>query len=404
MSASQTIEHPAMPSSQIVLHSDAVLTDPYPTYRELRDLGSAVFLESIGVYFIGRYKDVRAALNDWETYSSAQGIGLNPIINEAWAEALICQDPPLHTARRKLMDESLGPRSIRPLEDTIGDRAEQLADKLLAMQTFDGVSDFALDLPINVVMDLIGWPLDVRPSLLSIADGSWNAAGPDGPRMRQGLGQLQHMMALITDIYDNNRVVPGGYAAQLIAASHEGRIARETAIGMLAGYIVAAFETTIAAMASGLWLFAQNPQQWEKLRANPKLAMQAANEIVRLESPLQNFARHTTRAATLSDGTVIPAGSWVIVSYASANRDERQFEDPDAFVIDRRERQNLGFGYGPHGCAGQALARMELTAVFTALARRIQELKLAGPAERALNNVARGFKHLPMQAIPSGAR
>ncbi|MCP5397160.1 MAG: cytochrome P450 [Sphingomonadaceae bacterium] len=383
--------------SAIELHSDAVLADPYPAYRALRDAGSAVLLDQLGVYFVGRYSDVRSALNDWESFSSARGIGLNPIINEAWAEALICQDPPVHTPRRKLMDESLGPRSIRPVEDTIRERAEALADRLVAAGQFDGVADFAHDLPINVVMDLIGWPQDIRPSLIAIADGSWNAAGPDGPRMREGLGQLQRMMALIEEIYDNRRVEPGGYAQQLIEAAHAGRIERETAIGMMAGYIVAAFETTISAMAAGLYLFATNPGEWDKLRADPKLAMQAANEIVRMESPLQNFGRYVTRDTVLSDGSSIPADSWAIVSYASANRDERQFADPDSFRIDRKERQNLGFGHGPHGCAGQGLARMELAAVFTALASRVARIELAGDPERSLNNVARGFSKVPVR-------
>jgi len=401
MEAASVAGRSPAPHSGLELHADEVLRDPYPTYRRLRDQGSAVYLDRIDAYFLGRYKDVRAALNDWETFSSDKGIGLNPVINEAWREALICQDPPVHTSRRKLMDEALGPRSIRPLEETIRQRAEELAGHLATLGEFDGVADFAHDLPINVVMDLIGWPQDVRPSLLMIADGSWNAAGPAGPRMQAGLGQLQHMMELITEIYDNNRAEPGGYADQLIAASHEGRIARETAIGMLAGYIVAAFETTIAAMASGLWLFARNPDEWDKLRADPRLAMQAANEIVRIESPLQNFARYVMRDAVLSDGITVPAGSWAIVSYAAANRDERQFADPDAFRIDRKERQNLGFGHGPHGCAGQALARMELTAVFTALAGRIERFELAGEPERGLNNVARGFSRLPIRAIAS---
>lgn len=391
-----------LPQSNIDLHSDAVLRDPYPVYRTLRDMGSAVLLDRIGVYYLGRYKDVRSALNDWETFSSARGIGLNPVINAAWAEALICQDPPQHTPRRKLMDEALGPRSIRPLEDTIRARADALADRLVTMGIFDGVADFAHDLPINVVMDLIGWPQDIRPSLLKIADGSWNAAGPAGPRMEAGLNQLQHMMQLITDIYDHNRVEPDGYAAQLIAASHEGKISRDTAIGMLAGYIVAAFETTIAAMSSGLWLFATNPGEWAKLRANPRLAMQAANEIVRTESPLQNFARYVTRDVVLSDGTTLPGNSWVIVSYAGANRDDRQFANPDSFIIDRPERQNLGFGHGPHGCAGQALARMELTAVFTALAQRVERFELVGEPTRSLNNVARAFSTMPVRAIARG--
>lgn len=388
-----------IPTSSVDLYGDEVLLDPYPTYAKLRDLGSAVYLDKVDAYFVGRFQDVRAALTDWQTFSSAKGIGLNPIINDAWNEALICQDPPVHTDRRKLFNEALGPKSIRPLEETIQDRARSLTDRLLAMDSFDGLADFALDLPINVVMDLIGWPDDVRPSLLKIADGAWNAAGPVGPRMEAGLSQLEQMMALLAEIYDNNRVVPGGYADQMIGAAKQGLIDREAAIGLLAGYIVAAFETTIAAMASGVWLFAKNPGEWQKLRENPKLALQAANEIVRVEAPLQNFARYVVRDATLSDGTVIPANNWAIVSYASANRDGRNFSDPDEFRIDRRERQNLAFGHGIHGCAGQGLARMELVAVFSALAERVDHFELMGAPERSLNNIARAFKTLPMRAV-----
>lgn len=388
-----------MPVSSIDLYSDAVLADPFPSYRTLRDMGPAVRLEQVDAWFIGRFRDVRAALNDWGSFSSAHGIGLNPIINAAWNEALICQDPPIHTERRRVMTEVLSPVALKPLADTIGARAQALADRIVEMGEFDAVGDFAHDLPIGVVMDLIGWPDDVRPRLLVLAEGSWNAAGPDNPRMRDGLTQLGEMMDLIADIYDHDRVLPGGFAAQLIGHAHAGHITRETAIGMLAGYIVAAFETTISAMASGIWLFAQNPEQWRRLRDNPALAMQAANEIVRVESPLQNFSRVCTREVELGEGVVVPSGSRVILSYASANRDERQFADPDAFVIDRREKQNLGFGHGPHGCAGQGLARMELTAVFTALAARIDRFELAGEPCRAINNISRGFRRLPARAV-----
>ncbi len=394
-----------LPSSPIDLYADVVLADPFPSYRALRDLGPAVRLEGVDACFIGRFRDVRAALNDWGSFSSASGIGLNPIINNAWDEALICQDPPVHTERRRVMTEVLSPVALKPLADSIGARAQALADRITDRGEFDAVGDFAHDLPIGVVMDLIGWPEDVRPRLLTLAEGSWNAAGPDNARMRSGLVQLGEMMELIADIYDHDRVLPGGFAAQLIGHAHAGRITRETAIGMLAGYIVAAFETTISAMASGIWLFAQNPGEWRKLQANPQLAMQAANEIVRVESPLQNFARLATRDVELADGetgrsVVVPAGSRVILSYASANRDERQFEQPDAFIIDRREKQNLGFGHGPHGCAGQGLARMELTAVFNALAARIDSFELTGQGDRALNNISRGFRSLPVRAIP----
>jgi cytochrome P450 len=389
-----------LPRSDIELYGDAALANPHPAYKALRDLGSAVYLDRYDACFIGRYADVAAALTDWETFSSASGIGLNPVINDAWREALICTDPPVHAERRALFSTALGPRALKSVTDTIERRADELAERLVARSSFDGVADLACDLPINVVMELIGWPIDVRPSLLAIAESAWNGAGPAGPRTDSGLQTLQAMMDLIADIYDNDRVTPDGYAAQLIEASRAGHITRETAIGLLAGYIVAAFETTIAAMASGAWLFATNPEEWDKLRADPRLAMSAANEIVRMESPLQKFARFVTRDARLSDGSVVPAGSWAIISYGSANRDERQFADADRFRIDRRERQNLGFGQGPHNCAGQGLARMELSAVFTALAKRVSRFELVGEPERIVNNIAYGFARLPLRAVP----
>ena len=390
-----------LPHSAIDLHSDGVLLDPYPHYRTLRDLGAGVRMDTTGAVFIGRFADVRRALGDWESFSSASGIGLNPAINQAWDEALICQDPPLHNERRRFITDVLSPRALRPQAETIDARAAALADRLATGAVFDAVTDFAHDLPVGVVMDLVGWPHAVRPRLLEMADGSWNAAGPDNARMRQGLTQLEAMMALITQIYDSRDVLPGGLADQLIAVADTGQITRDTAIGMLAGYIVAAFETTISAMAFGIRLFAENPAEWARLRADPRLAVAAANEIVRIESPIQNFARLCTRDSELSDGSVVPAGTWVMLSYASANRDERQFADPASFCIDRKEKLNLGFGHGPHGCAGQGLARMEMTAVFSALAARVARFEIAGEAEYALNNVTRSLRHLPVRAIPA---
>jgi len=389
------------PRSDIDLYGPDALACPYPAYAQLRQMGSAVWLEKVGAYFIGRYEDVHRALNDWESFSSARGIGLNPTINRAWDEALICTDPPTHTERRALFNDALGPRALKRVADTIDARAQELADRLVKCGTFDGVSDLACDLPVNVVMELIGWPDDIRPQLLKIAEETWNGAGPPGPLTDAGLATLENLTALVGEIFDSNRVTPDGYASQLIAAAHRREITRETAIGLLLGYVVAAFETTIAATASGAWLFARNPGEWDKLRANPRLAMSAANEIVRMESPLQKFARYVVRDVALSDGTVVPSDSWAIVSYGSANRDERQFTNPDIFIIDRPERQNVGFGHGTHNCAGQGLARMEMLAVFTALANRIKRFELAGEPERLVNNVAYGFTRLPLRAIPA---
>ena len=392
------MDMPLRHSSDIDLFSDEALHDPYPLYRQLRDLGPAAWLRRHDVWFLGRYDVVRAALGDWQTWSSAQGIGLNPLINDAWKSALICVDPPVHTGMRKLFTDRLGPRQIKDVEDMITRRADDLAGRIAAAGSFDAVKDVAQDLPVGVIMDLIGWPEDVRPGLLDMAAGSFDACGPDNPRMRGALPRLQAMMDLIARTYDENRLVPGGFGSTVADAARRGEIPRDAAIGLLAGYVVAAFDTTISAITHGLLLFAQNPDPWQRLRADPGLMPAAFNEILRMEAPIQGFSRVATRDVDLGEGVIIPAGARALVSYGSANRDERHFPDPDRFDIGRRPLDHLAFGLGVHGCAGQSLARLEAHAVFSALARRITRFEVAGVPQRALNNINRGYASIPMQA------
>lgn len=388
---------PAHVHSDLDLFSDDALHDPYPHYRHLRDLGPAAYLARHDVYFLGRYDVVRQALRDWQTYSAAQGAGLNPVINQQWEHALICVDPPVHTATRKLFTDRIGPNHLKDIESMVHQRAQQLTDTLMARGRFDAVTDVAHDLPINVVFDLIGWPEEARGEMLQFAIGSFDACGPDAPRMRAALPRLEAMRAFVSRAYDENLLKPGGFGASVAEAARRGEIPREAAIGLLEGYIVAAFDTTINAIGNGLWLFAQHPEQWQKLREDPSRTAAAFQEIVRIETPLQHLSRVTTRAVDLGEGVVLPAGARVVVSYASANRDERHFAAPDVFDIDRHPVDHLAFGMGTHNCAGQGLAKLEGLAVFSALARCAKGFELTGPPAREPNSITRGFAHLPMR-------
>jgi cytochrome P450 len=386
------------PSSDIDLFADDALRDPYPRYRALRDAGSATYLKQHDVWFVGRYTAVRDALSDWKTFTSAQGIGLNPVINQAWAKALICMDPPEHTAMRKLITDRLGPMQVRVVEETIDRRAKELVERLVAAGNFDAVTDLANDLPVNVIMDLIGWPQDVRAQILEMAEGGFDPCGPANGRMQASLPKLGEMMALIERVYDAGTLTPGGFGSTISDAARRGEIPREVAIGMLAGYVVAAFDTTISAVASGVWLFAENPAQWQLLRSDVGLVPRACSEILRMECPIQHFSRVATRDVEYSDGSRIPAGGRAIVSYAAANRDERQFANPDRFDITRRGTDILTFGLGNHACAGQSLAKLEMHAIFRALAANVEKIELNGLPDRTLYNVTRGLAQLPVRA------
>jgi cytochrome P450 len=387
---------PAALQSAIDLFSDAALEHPYPLYKELRDLGPAAYLTRHDVWFLGRHEQVRKALADWKSFTSAKGIGLNPVINQAWAQALICIDPPAHTKMRMLITDRLGPRELKPIEATIDRRANELVDKLAAAGEFDAVKDLAHDLPVNVIMDLIGWPEEVRPAILQASEGGFDACGPISDRVQNSFAKLGGMMGLIAQVYDSGTLVPGGFGSTIADAARRGEITRDTAIGMLAGYVVAAFDTTISAIASGVWLFANNPGEWDKLRADPNLVTRATNEILRMEAPIQMFSRVATREMNVG-GVVIAHDARAIVCYASGNRDERHFDDPDRFDINRRVTDHLSFGAGAHACAGQSLARLEIHAIFKALAHRVWRFELMGKPLLQTYNMTRSFSHLPVR-------
>src|SRR5262249_43167748 len=144
---------------------------------------------------------------------------------------------------------------------------------------------------------------------------------------------------------------------------------------MMNDYMGPSLDTTIFATSNALWLFANNPDQWDILCQNPSMIPNAVNEVIRIESPIQNFSRVLTRDHEV-DGTVMPAGARVIVSYGSANRDPRKWDDPDRFDVNRRAMDHLGFGFGIHQCIGNNLARMEISALLKALTKRVKRFEL----------------------------
>ena len=391
-----SIAPPAV-ESDLDLFDAATLRDPFPAWRELRDLGPAAYLVRHDMWLLSRYDQVKAALRDWETFSSARGIGLNEPVNEVWRQALINLDPPAHTQQRPLFTEKLSPHALKPVADTIQARADELVSSLLRRGAIDAVTDLAHDLPVNIIMDLIGWPHDERDRILEMAAPWFDTMGPANERCAHAQPQVQAMMAYLHEAVVEERLKPGGFGASLVDAHKAGVLAIEAAVGLLAGYVVAAFDTTIAAIAAGTWLFATNTSQWEIVRAEPDLVPNAVSEVLRLETPIQYLSRVTTRDVDLGEGVVIPEGARVIVGYGAANRDERHYADPDRFDVRRRAGDQLAFSYGRHACAGQGLSKLETNAVFSAMARQVQRIELVGEPVLALNNTTRAFASVPVR-------
>lgn len=233
-----------------------------------------------------------------------------------------------------------------------------------------------------------------------MATAWFETIGPDNERNRAAWPIVDEMFSYLNQSVDDDDLLPGSFGRNLLDAHRAGQLPREAAVGLLAGYVVAAFDTTVYSISSAVWLFASHPEQWENLRNDPSLIPSAFNEVIRLESPIQYFTRVATKDVD-QDGVAIPRGSRLLISYGGANRDERHFPDPTRFDVTRKAMDHVAFSFGNHACVGQNLARMEGHAILKALAARVKSFHLAGEPELALNNAGRGFAHIPVTVTAS---
>jgi cytochrome P450 len=386
----------AAPTYGADIYDDQALLEPYEHYRALRELGPAVWLEKHGAYAVSRYDDARAVLLDPDTFRSAGGIGLNEPANQAILGCTLASDGELHAKLRKVVAHRLTPRALRPMRDLVKERADELVGGLVQQGSFDAVSDLARALPLSIVPDFIGWPQEGREHLLEWAAANFDSFGPLNARTERAFPKCGEMAAYGRQLVETGNVLPGSLGAGVLEARDRGEVTTEQCMMLMLDYIAPSLDTTISAVGSAVWLFAEHPEQWDLVRADPSLIPNAVNEVVRIESPIRAFGR-LAETDTEIGGVPIPAGSRVVVIYASANRDERMFERPDEFDVTRSNAvQQLGFGVGEHGCAGQGLARMEAESLLAALARSVTRFHLGGTPERALNNLIRAFGSLPV--------
>lgn len=376
--------------------SDEVLTDPWPAYRALRDAGPAVRLAGYDTWAIGRHADVRTALLDHATFSSAEGVGYEPVLNENTRGTVLASDPPEHDRLRAVLTDQLAPRALRGLRERITQQADELVAGLVGRGSFDAVRDLAEPFPVSVIADLIGLPAEARDPLLEFADAGFNTFGPMNARTQQALPAVGKLFGYLAEIMVPGNLHPDGWAAATWAAADRGEIDHASVVPLLSSYLVASMDTTINGIGNTVALLCEHPEALAELRADPTLLAPAFEESLRVDSPVSGFFRTTTSDADV-DGTTIPAGQRVLLLYASANRDERAFPDPDVFDVRRRPTTHVAFGYGTHVCVGQALARMEAKALLGALVSRTSTLTFDGDPVRRLNNVVRGYGALPVR-------
>lgn len=384
-------------SSDADLFADDALDDPYGHLRTLRDLGPVVWLEAHQVYAVFRYDDVRAVLADGRTFCSGQGVGLNEFINRGGRGTTLMSDGEEHHRLRGVIGRPLTPSALAALRPDAESRAAALVERVVARRKLDAVPDIAEVLPTTWVPDVLGWPDTGREHLLDWAGAAFDGLGPLNDRaLAAGAGILE--MAAFAQQVAVSELPDGSMGAGILRAAERGEIEPAQCPMMFIDYLGPSLDTTIAALGNAVWLFATHPDQWDLVRREPDRVKQAFNEVLRLESPISCFTRVTTRPTELA-GLPIPEDARVLVSFASANRDERRWDDPERFDITRSSAGQVGFGFGDHACVGMGLARLEATAVLRALAARVGRFELTGPPVRKRNNLIRSFASLPVEIV-----
>jgi cytochrome P450 len=377
------------PSSEIDLYSEQSLLDPFPLYQRLRDLGPVVWFPKYEMYVLARFKDVQESMRNWQLFSSAQGVMLNQQMNDTLRGIVLCSDEPEHRVLRRVIAKPITPSAITEYSELIAREAEGLVERLVARKHFDAATELAQYLPVTVVSNLVGLPDEGRERMLDWAAANFECFGPINDRTIRAFETVKEMVHYAFTQCTREKLKPDGWARMIWEAADRGEIPVEKPPLMMNDYMGPSLDTTIFTTSSAIWLFAQNPEQWRLLRSNPDLIPNAINEVVRLESPLQGWSRVATQDAYFGE-CVIPKGSRAIMSWGSANRDERKWELPDRFDVTRRNADHMGFGHGVHTCVGMHLAKMEITALLRALIRRVKRFEL-GATTRVVNNVMRGL-------------
>ena len=393
----------------------AARDNPFPIYERIRAQGAlpkgalthmaATHAAASGVL---RSDKFRVGLNmeamPWilrKVLPPAQGDSIGPLD----APSLLGVNPPDHSRFRRQVAKVFTARAIAGLETRVREIADELLDELAGRDVVDLVEEYCALLPVTVIAEILGVPVEMRESFVR-----WGNEGAPALDMalsfrqyRKSRRALGEMNAFLYQQIDRLRAEPrDNLLSQLIGVEDGGVKLDDTELMATAGLLLAAgFETTVNLLGSGTQLLLSHPDQLEVLTSNPSLWGNAVDEILRLESPVQGSGRYASEDVEIC-GVQIPKWSIVMVFIASANRDPEVFPDPDRFDVARpNARDHLAFSAGVHYCIGAALARAEGRIGLQALFERYPDLAFAGPGVRRSTRMLRGYERLPVKLTRS---
>jgi cytochrome P450 len=436
----------SLPTLPLVDPDTFVSGVPYSLLAQLRRESAVVWIDEPplagwsggpGFWLVLRHVDVTDVLRQPQIFSS--WLGGTQVRDPATPAALafarqmmLNQDPPEHSRLRRLLTRSFTPRAVALLEAGIRANAAALVDRALGADEAgecDFATEIAADLPLLTLADILGVPesdrwllFDWSNRVIGYQDPDYassarfdatvgtelarhavmlrpepDAAGrmPD-PRTRDGMPDLYAYAHLLAEY---RRQAPGEDVTSILLAqldSVDGQVSQSEFETLFWLFSVAGNETLRNGLPGGMIALLEHPAAQASLRADPDWLDTAVDEMLRWWTPVMVFRRTATTDATIAD-VRIRAGDKVVVSFASANRDEAVFADPDAFDPDRQPNPHLSFGHGPHFCLGAHLARVQMKALFAALLSRTSTIEYAGTPTYLRSTFQRGVKHLPIR-------
>jgi cholest-4-en-3-one 26-monooxygenase len=398
-----------MTASELVLHDPATYTHgfPYEHFRALRRDDPVSHHDhpvwERGYWAVARHADVVRVSRDSTTFRNSPHPMIDPSEHEddaGLAELLISKDPPEHTRLRKLISAGFTPRRVADLTDRIHARVDALIDAVAERGSCDLVTDMALWLPLHVIADLVGVPEADRAHVFELTELTFGFDANVTPEQR-GAAAME-MYAYADQLCEERRRAPrDDLMSVLLAAEVDGERLTQLQVDIFFLLLQnAGSETTRNLITTGAVALLERPDQLERLRADPALLPIAIEELLRYVTPVMQFFRRAAHDTEIA-GRPIAADDRVLLVYASANRDDDVFDDPNDIDITREPNPHVAFGAGgPHFCLGANLARLEARIMFEALLTRFEGLEVDGAVAtmpRVHSNLIDGFAHLPVK-------
>jgi cholest-4-en-3-one 26-monooxygenase len=364
-----------------------------------------------GFWAVTRHADIGYVSRHPEIFSSSRRLVLFGETPESEIEMqrlmMLNMDPPQHTRQRGFVNRGFTPRMINTLAKHIREICDTLIDEVMPRGEADFVTDIAAPLPLQVICELVGAPPEDRGWIFDLSN---KLVGYDDPEFRhdpdEGMAAAAEIYTYADGLAARRRDQPADdIVTKLLQPDEAGEVLSTSEFDLFFLLLtVAGSETTRNAAAGGMLALFEHPGQWQRLLADRDLIRTAAEEIVRWVSPV-NLFRRTAACDTELGGQPIAEGDKVVVFYASANRDESVFVEPQTFDVGRDPNPHVGFGGGgPHFCLGRHLAALELRVLLTTVAERMPDIRLDGEASRLRSNFLNGIKHMPVRFTPSVPR